>query len=78
MLVDTYQRQKQHEYEQIVEICHLHGVPLSKNLLERGRMWMNWNGKALVTRRLTASLLNTVNKNHQYTSSKASFVFLII
>ena len=35
MLVDTFQRQKQHEYEQILKLCHLHGVPLSKNLLER-------------------------------------------
>lgn len=35
MLVDTFQRQKQHEYERMLELCHLHGVPLSKNLLER-------------------------------------------
>ena len=38
MIVDTFQRQKQHEYEQILKLCHLHGVPLSKNLLERGKM----------------------------------------
>ena len=36
MLVDTFQRQKQHEYERILELCHLHGVPLSKNLLQKG------------------------------------------
>ncbi|XP_028398028.1 EF-hand calcium-binding domain-containing protein 12-like [Dendronephthya gigantea] len=35
VLVDAFQRQKENEYEKILELCHLHGIPLSKNLLER-------------------------------------------
>ena len=48
MLVDTFQRQKQHEYERILELCHLHGVPLSKNLLQKGMRRMGYISLILI------------------------------
>lgn len=38
VLVDAFQRQKEDEYEKILELCHLHGITLSKNLLEKGTL----------------------------------------
>ncbi|XP_046840765.1 EF-hand calcium-binding domain-containing protein 12-like [Xenia sp. Carnegie-2017] len=34
-LIDDFQKRQRREYEQIVELCHHHGLPLSKNILER-------------------------------------------
>ena len=38
LIVDKFQKQKQKEYEAILELCHLHGVQFSKNMLERGKI----------------------------------------
>ena len=36
LMVDRYQKQKHEEYEAILKLCHLHGVQLSKTMLEKG------------------------------------------
>lgn len=35
LMVDKFQKDKQKEYEEILELCHLYGVQLSKGMLER-------------------------------------------
>ena len=35
-MVDRYRKMTMKEYNDVVELCHMHGVQLSKDLLERG------------------------------------------
>lgn len=36
-MVDRYRKMTMKEYNDVVELCHMHGVQLSKGLLGRGR-----------------------------------------
>ena len=35
-MVDRYRKMTMKEYNDVVELCHMHGVQLSKGVLERG------------------------------------------
>ena len=40
-MVDRYRKMTVKEYNDVVELCHMHGVQLSKDVLGRGRVVFN-------------------------------------